>query len=260
MLKKAVLAAVRSAAGTSLRNGLHAAADLLFPPACIHCQREIDGSKDNVLLCSPCRHEFTDGKLPCRFCGAGMPDGLQPLDRCLYCRGSRFKFDTVIRLGDYEGALQPAILAAKRSANVALAMHLGRLLARMRSAELASLRVDAVLAVPAFWTRRSKHGHNSPDVLAAEVAHHLRLPLAEHVIVRTRATRPQTELKPPERRSNVRNAFSVRPHPDLPGARLLLVDDVLTTGSTANEATRALLKAGASLVAVAVLARAVGDK
>ena len=107
---------------------------------------------------------------------------------------------------------------------------------------------------------RSKHGHNSADALAVAVANRLRLPLAENLLVRTRATRPQTELTPTQRPANVRNAFAVRTHPDLPGANLLLIDDVLTTGSTVNEIAKTLLKAGASSVAVAVLARAVGGK
>lgn len=250
----------RQARGRSWQRWLAAGADLLFPQVCIHCQREINVATDAILLCGPCRQAFEDSRPVCPVCGAGLPENSPVDESCLHCRGSRFKFSKVVALGDYSGSLKPAILLAKHSINVALAMHLGRLLAERRHTELHNLEADAVVAVPSFWTRRSKHGHNSAEVLSSEVARRLRLPVAENLLIRTRATRPQTELTPPERRANVRGAFSVRRHPDLPGARLLLVDDVLTTGSTASESSKALLKAGAAAVVVAVLARAVGDR
>jgi ComF family protein len=180
--------------------------------------------------------------------------------RCLHCAHDRFVFATVVRSGDYEGPLQHAILSAKQSARGALAIHLGRLLASVRRAELHSLQCDAVVAVPAHWTRQSKHGHNSAEVIARQVAKSLSLPYVDRLLKRIRATRPQTELTPRERRTNVKNAFAVQSHPDLRDARLLLVDDVMTTGATANEICKALLAAGAASVAVAVLARAVGGK
>jgi ComF family protein len=243
------LAAVRAVVRSRpWRRVLNSAADLLFPPVCVNCQREIEKPTDAVLLCLRCRREFIDPRPSCPCCGAGLADGLNPQERCVHCRGTRFKFSSVIRLGDYDGVLQPAILAAKHSVNVALAMHLGRLLGETRRAELTAIKADVVMGVPAFWTRRSKHGHNSADALATEIARRLRVPVAEHLLVRTRATRPQTELTPPQRRANVRDAFAVRQHPDLPDANVLLVDDVLTTGSTANEAAKTLLKAGVGLI------------
>ena len=255
------LAAVRAALRPiSWQPWLNAASDLLFPPACVHCQCEIRASIDGILLCPRCRREFIDVRSPCVCCGAGLADGVDLGERCVHCRGVGFKFSAVVRLGHYDGGLQPAILAAKQSVNGALAMHLGRLLAQTRQAELAATNFDAIVAVPAFWTRRSKHGHNSPDVLAEAIGRQLRLPIAEQLLLRTRATRPQTELTPPQRRANVRDAFTVRRHPDLGDAKILLVDDVLTTGATANEAAKALLKAGAAAVSVAVLARAVGTR
>jgi ComF family protein len=243
-----------------LRKWIAAAADVLFPPTCVSCQHEFEESLDGILICSACRSELIDSRPPCPRCGAGMPDGFSSDAACFHCRTERFKFSTVIRLGKYGGTLKSTIIASKESAHVTTATHLGRLLAVSRCNELAAIHADAIVSVPAFWTRRSQHGHNSPDALAKAIGQALNLPVAEQILFRNRATRRQTELNPTERRANVRNAFSIRPHPDLPGARLLLVDDVLTTGATANEATKSLLKAGAASVSVAVLARAVGDR
>ena len=243
-----------------LRKWVAAAADVLFPPTCVTCQREFEESPDGILLCTPCRHELIDERAPCPRCGAGIPGGLSEDVACFHCRTDRFKFSAVIRLGEYGGILESSILGSKRSVNVTTAIHLARLLAATRLEELNAVRADAVVPIPAFWTRKSQNGHNSPDALAKAIGARLNLPVAERLLFRNRATRRQSGVSASQRRENVRNAFSVRPHPDLPGSRLLLVDDVLTTGSTAHEAAKALLKAGASFVAVAVLARAVGGR
>jgi ComF family protein len=132
-------------------------------------------------------------------------------------------------------------------------------LAQTRCSELKSLEADAIVPVPAYWTRRSKLGHNSPDALTSALSQELKIPVASQLLVRNRATQRQTELIPSERRANVRNAFTARKHADLPGAVILLVDDVLTTGSTAHEAAKTLRRSGAAKVHVAVIARAVGD-
>jgi predicted amidophosphoribosyltransferase len=80
--------------------------------------------------------------------------------------------------------------------------------------------------------------------------------MAPRLLVRRRPTAPQAELSPPRRKTNVRGAFRAARHPDLPGARLLVVDDIMTTGATANEVAKTLKKAGAASVSIAVLARA----
>lgn len=239
---------------------LSAGVDLLFPAVCLNCQREMPGCADGVLLCDACREGFCDIQRGCPFCGAAVPEGLEREPRCQHCRGRRFAFSQVVALGSYAGALKLAILRAKHTHELPLALSLGQLLVRERHAALAALQAEAVVAVPSHWTRRGRHGHNSAEALAARVAGALKLPLANTLLRRTRATRPQMELTPAQRRTNVRGAFAASRHPDLPGAKILLIDDVLTTGSTAHEAAKALREAGAETVLVAVLARAVGEK
>jgi ComF family protein len=127
-------------------------------------------------------------------------------------------------------------------------------------ARLAELRADVIVPVPMFWTRRLLRGVNSPEILAESLAGRLDLPVLRRVLVRTRNTLPQFSLPPSERFPNVRGAFRVRRGYDLSGARVLLVDDVLTTGATSSEAARALRSAGAEAVLVAVAARAPGAR
>jgi predicted amidophosphoribosyltransferase len=101
-------------------------------------------------------------------------------------------------------------------------------------------------------------GGNSPDVVAQRLAAELGVPTRPTLLARRRRTAPQASLPPSRRKGNVRGAFRAARHADLPGARLLLVDDIMTTGATVNEAAKTLSKAGAAAVAVAVLARAEG--
>ena len=138
----------------------------------------------------------------------------------------------------------------------ALALALGDLLLERCRDQLVDWHIDAVVPVPMHWTRRVWRGVNSPTTIAQRIAAHLRVPMTEHLLVRRRRTVPQARLSPRRRRANVRGAFRASVHRDLHGARLLVVDDIMTTGATLNEAAKALTRAGAEFVAVAVVARA----
>lgn len=177
---------------------------------------------------------------------------------CPHCRGQRLHFDAALRLGTYEGALRSAVLRMKRPWGRPLAMTLGDLLAESLASQLHALRCDAVIPVPMHWSRKMWRGVNGAETIAERVTRHLNVPLAARLLARSKRTAPQARLSTPRRLANVRGAFRARPHRDLAGARLLLVDDIMTTGATLNEAARVLRRSGADFVAVAVLARAPG--
>jgi ComF family protein len=195
----------------------------------------------------------------CRRCGASLTRQSDRLDGCEQCEHDRLHFAEVVRLGRYQGPLRTAVLRIKRPRDQALSVALARWLASHREPALAALRADVVVPVPMHWRRRAWRGGNSPEILAHWIGGQLRLPVAGHLLARRRATRQQMTLSPPERRTNVRGAFRAAGHRDLVGARVLVVDDIMTTGATAGETARMLVDAGASFVAVAVLARAEGE-
>jgi ComF family protein len=178
---------------------------------------------------------------------------------CPQCHDRRFQFACVARLGTYQGPLRKAVLRIKQPGELALATMLGDLLATTAGARLASIGFDVVVPVPMHWTRLFWRGGNNPDTLAYRLAAQLGLPMRPRLLKRRRRTAPQASLPPSRRRANVRGAFRAPRHADLPGARVLLVDDIMTTGATVNEAARTLRRAGVELVAVAVLARAEGQ-
>jgi predicted amidophosphoribosyltransferase len=109
-----------------------------------------------------------------------------------------------------------------------------------------------------FWPQRLWRGANSSETLAIAVARELKLPVASDLLVCRRFLRKQSTLRPDERRRNVRHAFRVSWRYDIKGARLLVVDDVMTTGATAQETARVLRDAGAASVVVAAVARGMG--
>ncbi len=230
--------------------------DLMFPPSCAFCYSALQTGNDG-LLCFACREELADRRAPAR-CGSVIVEQADSTGACRQCRGRRFHFDAVIRLGVYEGFRRSAVLRIKRPSQRNLAVSLAKFLATAERECLRAMALDGIVPVPMHWSRRIWRGVNSPQTIAECIARSLGLPLAGHLLTRCRRTAPQASLAPSKRRANVRGAFRVARHSDLPGARLLLVDDIMTTGATVNEAAKELRRAGASFVAVAVVARAEG--
>ncbi len=189
-----------------------------------------------------------------------VPADFLPALSCPACKDFPLKFDTVYPLGRYEGAMREFVLKTKRLSSEAVSLAIGRLLAQRLGEELARFRPDAVLPIPMHWGKRLLRGVNSPDLLADCLGKKLGVPVVRS-LVRCRYTGPQKDLLPRERFRNVRDAFRLRrsDRRRWPDARLLLVDDILTTGATCSEAARLLKQSGATAVAVAVVARADGS-
>ena len=250
---------VQTAFKRGVRRWTHAGMSLLFPTRCAFCTGEMEAASDDVPLCVACRKLFLEGRSRrCQRCGARCPSELAPRSRCPHCPKSPLQFQSVVVLGVYRGALRDAVLQMKRASGDQLSMAIGGLLHREMGDSLAQLAPEVVVPVPLHWSRRLVRKTNSPEILAERVASALRIPVCRGVLVRRRNTPPQFGLSAPRRFRNVRGAFRTAVSYDLDAARVLLVDDVLTTGATSSEAAKVLLAAGAGQVDVAVVARAEG--
>ena len=175
-----------------------------------------------------------------------------PGHRCQSCRESPPAFDCVLSPYAFEGTLARAICLFKYRKCVALARPLAELMLVCKDKLPA---VDLVLPVPLHPKRLRAREFNQSLLLADQIATRLGLPLSLHHLRRIRATPPQTELRRSARAENVKRAFAPYQANALKDQRVLLIDDVLTTGATVNECAKALRQSGAKAVVVWTLAR-----
>jgi ComF family protein len=173
---------------------------------------------------------------------------------CATCRATPPGYDYARAAALYEGGLRDALHAFKFGGRRALAGPLGDLAAEQCVGSLPD-GIDALVPVPLARERERERGFNQAALLARRIGQRLAAPTRAGWLVRTRATRPQSDLSAAERRANVRGAF--RACEVVAGRHVLLIDDILTTGATLDACARALRAAGARRVGVLTVARVV---
>lgn len=226
--------------------------DLLFPPRCPLCPGIPEG--EGAAFCPPCSAElFDDNNLACPACAATVGPFAVIGGECAWCRGQNYAFDGATRMGTYSGRRREVVLRVKSCQSEWLGELVARQWLARRPAAFAALNLTAVVPVPMHWLRRLWRQTNHACTIARALAEGLGVPYRPWWLWRSRATPEQKGLARTARLDNVQGAFTVWGR--LSGERVLLVDDVLTTGATAHQASRALKAAGASFVHVAVLAR-----
>lgn len=220
----------------------------LLPGRCVVCS---DSSGRNFDLCPACEAELAQPWPCCRHCG--LP-ATANTEFCGYCVRERFSFTRCIALSPYQPPIDRLIARLKYQRHLSCGKVLGQLLARHLEQQYRDdSRPDTILPVPLHWARQWRRGFNQADYLAAILGSAMDIPLQRTSLARTRATHTQQGMNRRERQRNLRQVFDVaRP---LSGRHIALVDDVVTTGSTANLLSAALLKHGAERVDVWCLAR-----
>jgi len=178
-------------------------------------------------------------------------------DDCPLCRGQKFRFDGASAAGVYRDTLREAMLRIKHATETPLSLALGTLAGQQAVQRFGEQAFDLVAPIPMHWRRRMVRGYNPAETLAESVAAVVKAPV-KRVLYFRRNTEKQNVLAPSRRFENVRNAIGVTSTYDLDGARVLLVDDTMTTGATASEAAKVLKRAGAGSVHAAVVSRGVG--
>lgn len=212
-------------------------------------------------FCWSCLEEFHEFFPPyCPGCGAAVPHPIEEGKTCGHCGGGKTRYDRAVTLAPYDGLLREQLLRAKKPTGEQVAVALAHRLLERHGEALRAAELDVVCPVPMHWRRRLRRMTNSPSTMASVIAQQLGVPLASGLLVRRRYTVPQFQLSPTDRQANVRGAFRVAAGHKLQSAHVLLVDDILTTGATVTQATRALRVAGAAKVTVAAVARSYSDR
>ncbi len=232
----------------------HALLDVILPPICHICHSFIPNA-GTLHICQTCHDRLPLVSLPlCTLCGIPF-SGTGNDHRCGACTLQPPHFDSARAHFLYEGPIRDLIHAFKYNRKTHLRYPLALLVLEGISGVIADHDPNLIVPVPLHRSRLRQRGFNQAVLLGRVLSRHLALPMAPAALVRTRATEPQIELSAAERRANVRGAFAVKEPERIAGKSILLLDDVMTTGSTMDECAKELKKAGASAVIAVTIAR-----
>jgi len=243
----------------ALRQAADAALDFIFPPHCVSCG--LPQPPDvNKSLCMPCALRIRwIGADRCRRCGDSVGQGQGAVDECPSCRTFPPRFvQAASTVASYEsGPLRDLVLSLKFGRKTHVAWTLGDLLAKRISET--NLIVPGAVLIPTPLTRYGlrERGFNQAEELARRIGSVLKLCVEPRLLKKIRSTPPQATLGTEQRRENLKGAFACNPRvaKRYAGANVLLIDDVITTGSTISECARTLVDAGIESVRAAAIAR-----
>ena len=246
----------------------------LFPPAlyCIACGAIIDNTRE-YMLCDDCMKELKwNTGATCRTCGKPLGPAISSAltaglfssviaRYCHNCMQSHHYFDRGYSCLSYGGREKTPILALKHAEKGYIARALGEMLADRLLAAVASdgeLPWDVLVPVPIHPSRRVARGYNQTELIADEVSRILKIPVDSTSLIRVRATEKMKGMTDEGRQKNIEGAFAISADAErsefLRNKRVLLIDDVYTTGATADACSKALLSTGANSVEIATIA------
>jgi ComF family protein len=227
---------------------------LLYPGRCRACGSALGAGEK--FFCRACLADVKRvGQPQCSICGRPFPDGSGRDHPCRECMEKRPPFDMARAPLVYKGTVKEAVHLYKYRPVRSLKGYLGDFIEEGAKKWFPDATVAA--AVPLHKRRLRHRGFNQSLFLAGRASEVLGIKLSVDGLVRIRHTRPQVDLSPKDREENVRGAFLVRSPGEFSGERVLLVDDVYTTGATVKECAKVLRKAGAEAVYVLTVARVV---
>ena len=236
-----------------------AAAATLYPSACRVCGRMIESWRDGV-ACSACWRQIEQEALDlCAKCWAPLPSASRAEAGARACgRCDHFAFDVIRSCGPYRGAMRETVLRLKGAPHIP--PRLRGALRRAFNALPDSNLIESIIPPPLHPRRLAERGFNQAEVIARELAELTGLRVDPTAVIRVKKTeRHRAGMGARERARSLEKAFRVRAPRLVEGRVALLVDDVVTTASTADEIARALLDGGARMVNVLTLARAMNE-
>jgi ComF family protein len=232
---------------------------VLFPAGCRICDNLLLHSS-RVPICEDCLDAFpAPAEMKCEICGQALgwltPREGEPLV-CKACQQKTYAFERARSYGIYDGPLVRAILLLKWERMEPLGEWFAERLAEVVLPESGLFAADVVVPVPLHRDRERQRGYNQAGLVPRPLARKLGLPHKSVLLMRTKPRPDKQVLSLEERWASVRGAFATRPGSQVDNKRVLLVDDVMTTGATLDACARALLESGAKSVLGLTVARA----
>jgi ComF family protein len=230
-----------------------------FPAGCLLCDALLTHAR-RIPLCETCLASFQRIAPPiCRICGQPLPVPAKPGEGepvCRECVEGKFGFQLARSFGVYEGALARAIVHLKYERIEPLGSFFAKRLLELVRSEPRLLPADVIVPVPLHRQSRKDRGYNQVDLFARPLARRLHVPYRPILLMRSRPRPSKHLLRQEERWEAVRGAFVMRRGGRVDNLRVLLLDDVMTTGATLDACARALCEAGARSVLGLTIARA----
>jgi competence protein ComFC len=245
-----------------IKDTLDALASIIFPAPCWICDDPLT-SASLIPICDQCIAEIQryDG-LHCESCGRPfasplVAEAIQKI--CYVCRRGAYGFERARSYGPYNDALSGAILLLKYESLSRLGAWFADRLVPIVRDEFKGAEFDAIVPVPLHPSRQRERGYNQAELIARPLAKRLGIKMATYLLVRTRPRPAKSVLTLKERWESVRGAYETRTGAKVDKLRILLVDDVFTTGATLDACARALREAGAASVHGVTVARVVPE-
>lgn len=226
--------------------------NIISPPICLSCRKRLS-LFTNAKFCYECSKSYKlIGKYSCDSCGKPIPKNSDR--RCVECKSKKIYFDKNISRYCYSGCIKNAIHNMKFKRQKWIADEFGNMLLKTVKEKYGDISFDMIINVPMTWTNVYERGFNQSYEIASKISKGINVPIAEKILYKNSNVKTQSGLSKKERIENVKNAFFIR-HPELVCDKIvLIVDDVLTTGSTLNQCAKILKKAGATAVYTATVA------
>jgi ComF family protein len=239
-----------------LRWFMHGLADIIFPRTCLACKDKLGAISVHNLICSQCWSKVRINLPPfCHCCGRHLDKNNLTKNTCPRCLKTRLHFDRAFSPCVYTGVIKELIHSFKYNNKDYLGLTLsGLMIDFIREYNLPIDCLDLIIPIPLSKARLREREFNQARILGSHIGREFNKDVSNDALIRLRHTRTQTELDLDKRASNVKGSFSLTPKADIKGKKILLIDDVLTSGATSSEAAYVLKDAGAAIVFVLTLA------
>jgi ComF family protein len=232
--------------------------DIIYPRSCVLCKKALDGSNQYEAICDQCYKDIVANIPPfCKKCGRHLePENIDTTDdTCIGCQKKFLHFDRTWSACIYNTKMKDLLHLFKYRHKTILRKPLGKLLLRfIHDFNIPVDKFDFIVPMPIHPARLREREYNQAELIAKELSNMLPLKINKNLAVRIRNTQPQSLLGASSRWENVKGAFKIKYPEEVKNKKILIIDDLFTTGATASEIALTLKKAGAKEVSILTLA------